>query len=90
MTVVTGTVVDVSGQPLDGVLWAQVTEFRSDGTNILAPRRIPIPITNGEVSADLAPGPARLTIDAGSGRQTFTVTIPDTGPVTLAALIGEL
>ncbi len=86
MTVITGPVVDVSGAPLDGVLWAR-TGWRTDTGVVFAPQAVPWPITGGQVAADLAPGPARLTVDCGPYRRTFDVTIPD-APVSLADLIG--
>ena len=88
MTVVQGSVVDVSGGPLGGVLWAR-TGWRGATGVVYAPQAVPWPITAGQVSADLAPGPARLTIDCGPSRRSFDVTIPDEGPVTLASLIGD-
>ena len=90
MTVVVGTVADASGRLLDGVMWVQVPVFRTDGSVTFAPERTPYLIDAGQVSADLHPGPARLTIDVGAASRTpHTVTIPDTGPVTLASLIGD-
>ena len=89
MTVVNGTITDTAGTPLDGVLWASPGEFRADGGVVYAPQRIPYPIENGEVSVDLAPGPARLAVQSGGPPRSFHVTIPDEGPVTLASLIGE-
>ena len=89
MTLVIGTITDTAGIPLDGVLWASPGEFRGDGGVVYAPQRIPYPIENGEVSVDLAPGPARLAVQSDGPPHTFHVTIPDTGPVTLASLIGE-
>ena len=89
MTLVTGIVTDTSGRRLDGVLWASPGEFRADGGVVYAPQRIPYPIENGEVSVDLAPGPARLAVQSGGPTRSFHVTIPDEGPVTLASLIGE-
>lgn len=89
MTVITGTITDTSGKPLNGVLTATGLEWTTQGDTIIAPEADHTPITNGTVNANLAPGPARLTISVGShARGTFTVTIPDTGPVTLASLIG--
>ena len=89
MTLVTGTITDTSGQPLNGVLIATGLEWTTQGDTVVAPEADHIPITNGTVNADLAPGPARLIITVGShARGIFTVTIPDTGPVTLASLIG--
>lgn len=89
MTVITGTVADASGRLLDGVLWVQVPVFRTGGAVMFAPERTPYLIEAGHVSANLAPGPARLTIDVGAESRTpHTVTIPDEGPVTLASLIG--
>ena len=89
MTLVTGIVTDTSGRRLDGVLWASPGEFRADGGVVYAPQRIPYPIEAGQVSADLAPGPARLAIQTDGPPHTFHVTIPDEGPVTVASLIGE-
>lgn len=88
MTVVNGTITDTAGIPLDGVFWAR-TGWRSDTGVVYAPQAVPWPITAGQVSADLAPGPARLTVDCGPSRRSFDVTIPDEGPVMLASLIGD-
>lgn len=88
MTVVSGPVVDVSGEPLDGVLWAQTSVFRTDGTQVLAPQRTPWPIEAGQVSADLAPGPAVLALQFdGRPPHRVVVTIPD-HDISLADLIG--
>ena len=88
MTVITGTITDTSGEGINGVLWAR-TGWRADTGVVFAPQAVPWPITAGQVSADLAPGPARLTIDCGPSRRSFDVTIPDEGPVMLASLIGD-
>ena len=89
MTVITGTITDTSGKPLNGTLTATGLEWTTHGDTTIAPEADHTPIHNGIINADLAPGPARLTISVGShARGTFTVTIPDTGPVTLASLIG--
>lgn len=89
MAIVTGPVVDVSGARLDGVLWAQTSMFRPDGTKVIAPQRVPWPIDNGDVEADLAPGPAILSLQFdGRPPHRATVTIPD-HDTTLAELIGE-
>lgn len=80
---------DVSGRPLEGVLWARTSMFRPDGTTVLASERVPYPIVGGAVSADLAPGPAVLTVDCGPNAYPIHVDIPAAGPVTLADLIGD-
>ena len=90
MSVVTGPVVDVSGTRLDGVLWAQTSMFRTDGTTVIAPQRVPWPIVNGDVTADLAPGPAILSLQFdGRPPHRATVTIPD-HDTTLADLLGTI
>lgn len=89
MTLVTGTITDTAGVPLDGVMYARVSMFRPDGSMMLAPESVPYPIEDGHVTADLAPGPARLSIQISGPARHFTVTVPDTGPVTLASLIGD-
>ena len=89
MTVVNGTITDTAGIPLDGVLWARTGTWRSDGSVLYATQAKPWRIEAGQVSADLAPGPARLAIQTTGAPRTFHVTIPDEGPVTLASLIGE-
>ena len=88
MTVITGTITDTSGRPVDGVLWARTGWFRTDGSIVLAPQAVPYPVEGGQVSADLSPGPAQLAIQTSGPPHTFHVTIPDEGPVTLASLIG--
>ena len=89
MTVITGTITDTSGEGINGVLWARTGRFRADGSILYAPQSIPYVIEAGQVSADLAPGPAQLAIQTSGPPHTFHVTIPDTGPVTLASLIGD-
>lgn len=90
MAIVTGPVVDVSGERLDGVLWAQTSVFRTDGTKVIAPQRVPYPIDNGDVQADLAPGPAILSLQFdGRPPHRATVTIPD-HDTTLADLLGTI
>lgn len=89
MTVVNGTITDTSGRPLDGVLNASTGRFRADGIIVFAPESVPYKIEDGQVTADLAPGPARLSIQTSGPARHFTVTIPDEGPVTLASLIGD-
>ena len=88
MTVVSGPVVDTSGEGNNGVLWARTGTWRSDGSILYAPQAKPYPIEAGQVSADLAPGPARLSIQTDGPPHTFHVTIPEQGPVALASLIG--
>lgn len=89
MTIVSGPVVDTSGQGINGVLWARTGTWRVDGSILYATQAKPYPIEAGQVSADLAPGPARLAIQTGGPPHYVTVTIPDQGPVTLASLIGD-
>lgn len=89
MTIITGTITDTAGAPLDGVLSARVSMFRPDGSMVLAPESVPYSIVDGLVTADLAPGPARLSIRTSGPARHFTVTVPDEGPVTLASLIGD-
>lgn len=88
MTVVNGTITDTSGEGINGVLWARTGTWRADGSILYAPQAKPYPIEAGQVSADLAPGPAQLAIQTDGPPHTVHVTIPDTGPVTLASLIG--
>lgn len=89
MTAINGTITDTAGKPINGVLLARTTIFRPDGVAVLAPETVPYPITAGHVAADLAPGPARLGVQADGPPNYFNVTIPETGPVTLASLIGD-
>ena len=89
MTIVNGVVSDTSGRLLKGVLTASSGVFRADGSVVYAPEQVPYRIEQGQVSADLAPGPARLTIQTSGPPHRFTVTIPEQGPVTLASLIGD-
>ena len=89
MTLVAGIVTDTSGRPLDGVLWVTPGEFRTGGEVVYAPQRTPYPIEQGEVSADLVPGPALMSVQCGGPTHPFNVTIPEVGPVTLASLIGD-
>lgn len=89
MTVVTGTIVDTSGRPIVGTLWAKVCRFLPDGTILYAPQAVPYQIVAGQVTADLAPGPARLAVQVdGRPPHRVEVVIPDSGSVSLASLIG--
>ena len=89
MTVITGTVEDIGMEPLSGVLVATSVEFRTSGDIIIAPESRTYPIAGGIVSADLIPGPTRITIQVGShARDSFDVIVPDE-PVTLARLIED-
>ena len=90
MTVVEGSVESIGMSPLSGLLTARVARFRPSGGVLFAPESVPYPIVAGQVSADLAPGPAQLTVQVGShARERFDVVIPDEGPVSLAALVEE-
>ena len=90
MTVVEGSVESIGMSPLSGLLTARVARFRPSGGVLFAPESVPYPIVAGQVSADLAPGPAQLTVQVGShARERFDVVIPDEGPVSLASLVEE-
>ena len=90
MTIVEGSVESIGLSPLSGLLTARVARFRPSGGVLLAPESVPYPIVAGQVSADLAPGPAQLTVQVGShARERFDVVIPDEGPVSLALLVEE-
>lgn len=91
MTVVTGTITDTAGQPITGTMWVKTTQFRTDGTTMLAPQDTPHPIVDGQIAADLAPGAARIGIQSGRKPPHYVhVTVPEHGSVTLASLIGDL
>lgn len=88
MTVVTGPLGAIGPAPLDGTLTARVARYRSGDGTLLVPRVDSFPITKGAVEADLAPGPAVLTIEAGDGtKRSFDVVIPEDGPVSVADLV---
>jgi hypothetical protein len=89
MTLITGNVKDIGLDPLSGTLIATSVEFRVTGDIIIAPEARTYPIAGGIVSADLIPGPTRITIQVGShARDNFDVIVPDE-PVTLARLIED-
>lgn len=88
MTLIEGSVEDVGMTPMTGVLTVRTARFRPSGEVLYAPEAIPFPIVNGQVTAELAPGPAVLTVKVGSHAQDrFEVVIPDQVSITLADLI---
>lgn len=88
MTLIEGSVEDVGMTPMSGVLTVRTARFRPSGEVLYAPEAIPFPIVNGQVAAELAPGPAVLTVKVGSHAQDrFEVVIPDQVSITLADLI---
>ena len=90
MTVIEGNIQDIGMAPLSGVLVATSVDFRASGDVVIAPESRSFPVEAGLVSADLVPGPTRLTVQVGShARGEFDVVIPDEGPVSLAALVEE-
>ncbi|WP_010540368.1 hypothetical protein [Dietzia alimentaria] len=91
MTVITGSIESIGMAPLSGLLTARPVVFRPSGGVLYAPEAVPFPIVAGVVSADVAPGPVRLTVQVGShARDSFDVVVPDVGPVTLASLVNEV
>lgn len=91
MTVINGNVKDVGLEPLSGVMVATTVHFRTSGDIVIAPESRSFPVVAGVVSADLVPGPTRLTVQVGShARDSFDVVVPDVGPVTLASLVDEV
>lgn len=90
MTIINGNIQDIGLAPLSGVLVATSVIFRTTGDIVIAPESRSFPIAAGVVSADLVPGPTRLTVQVGAhARDEFDVVVPDAGPVTLAVLIAE-
>ena len=90
MTVIEGNIQDIGMAPLSGVLVATSVDFRASGDVVIAPESRSFPVEAGLVSADLVPGPTRLTVQVGShARGEFDVVVPDEGPVSLAALVEE-
>ena len=90
MTVIEGNIQDIGMAPLSGVLVATSVDFRASGDVVIAPESRSFPVEAGLVSADLVPGPTRLTVQVGShARGEFDVVVPDEGPVSLALLVEE-
>lgn len=88
MTLITGTVQALGYEPLSGTLNARPARFRADGGVIFAPERKPYKITAGQVSVELAPGPAKLELKVGAhATGDWDVVIPDQESISLADLL---
>ena len=77
MTLITGQVSDVGMNNASGVFYARAAEFRGDGTTVVAPSPATFTITDGVVSAEVAPGPTIITLHVGPIRKDWFVNVPE-------------
>ena len=91
MTRITGTVVDISDRPADGILTVSAPALRHSADGKVVDRiRVDIGISNGAIAThSLDPGPAKLVLDTGGGWQEFEVVIPDVATIDMYDLVSQ-
>ena len=77
MTLITGQVSDVGMNDASGVLYARAAEFRGDGQVVVTTAPATFAVTDGEVSAEVAPGPTIITLNVGPTRKDWFVNVPE-------------
>ena len=89
MTVINGTVRDVSGALVDGKLAARAVTFRLDGSRVISTEVVEFPFVDGALTAALEPGPTQLTLNVGPARHSWVVDIPNVPSVGLGVLMED-
>lgn len=90
MTTIVGNLTDVSGTPVDGVLFARAVDYRANGSRTVSTDGVEFAITGGVLSAPVAPGLVQLTLIIGPVQQTWLCDIPDAPSVGIGDLLGDL
>lgn len=89
MTVVRISIVDIGGVPSPGdyvTVWSP--SFRGSGERLVSTGVVRVPLTNGAGEIDLQPGPAHIRFHCRDLHGEYAVTIPQSGPVSLGAILG--
>lgn len=90
MTVIRGTLTDVSGAPAKGLLSVRAASYRGDGEVVLTSDAANFGISDGVLSASVAPGLSQFTLRVGPLLRTWIFDVPDTPTVGLGDLLGAL
>ena len=90
MTIITGTISDISGNPVEGTLSVRPVSHSGDGVQVVSTDSSEFPIVDGIISATVAPGLAQFTLSCGPSRRVRISNIPNSETVGLGALLGGL
>lgn len=87
MTVIVGTISDISGNPVEGTLSVRPVVHIGDGTQVVSTDSSEFPIVDGAISANVAPGLAQFTLSCGPSLRVWISNIPDSETVGLGTLL---
>lgn len=90
MTTVNGDLVNVLGVKQDGVVRIASSLTRPDGSQVIVDDWDEVYVKAGKFTANVAGGPARFHVIAGSTSKIFNVVVPKTGTVSFASLLEDV
>ena len=90
MTTVNGDLVNVLGVKQDGVVRIASSLTRPDGSQVIVDDWDEVYVKAGKFTANVAGGPARFHVRAGSTSKIFNVVVPKTGTVSFASLLEDV
>lgn len=89
MTVVSINLVDVGGTPAPGdylTVWSP--RIRGLGERLISPSPVRVRLEKGKAQTDLQPGEARIRFHCRDLHGEYTITVPQSGPVSLGTILG--
>ena len=89
MTLVNISLVDLGGAPSPGdyvTIWSPA--FRGSGERLVSTAAVRVPLHEGVGQIDLQPGEARVRFHCRDLHGEYTITVPQSGPVSLGIILG--
>lgn len=89
MTVVDINLVDLGGVPSPGdyvTVWSPA--FRGSGERLVSTAVVRVPLHEGGGQINLQPGEARIRFHCRDLHGEYTITVPQSGPVSLGTILG--
>ena len=89
MTLVNISLVDLGGAPSRGdyvTIWSPA--FRGSGERLVSTAAVRVPLHEGVGQIDLQPGEARIRFHCRDLHGEYTITVPQSGPVSLGTILG--
>lgn len=87
MTIITGTLSDISGNPVEGTLSVRPVVHSGDGAQVVSTDSSEFPIVGGTISANVAPGLAQFILSCGPSQRVWISNIPNSETVGLGTLL---
>ena len=89
MTLVNINLVDLGGEPSPGdyvTVWSPA--FRGSGDRLVSTAVVRVPLHEGVGQVDLQPGEAHIRFHCRDLHSEYTLTVPQSGPVSLGTILG--